>query len=96
MAATGKTGAVPTLPRRMTMEERERLTVTGVGEIVHFDENTVAMRQGEDLLVVRGEGLALRKLEPGEGKVEVRGRLSAMSYEQAQGKGGFLRRLIGG
>ncbi len=95
MASGTKPGAAPALPRRLTLEERERLTVTGVGEIVHFDETAVAMRQGEDLLVVRGEGLALRKLEPGEGKVEVRGRLISLAYEQAQGKGGFLRRLIG-
>ena len=95
MASGTKPGAAPALPRRLTMEERERLTVTGVGEVVHFDETAVAMRQGEDLLVVRGEGLALRKLEPGEGKVEVRGRLVSLAYEQAQGKGGFLRRLIG-
>lgn len=95
MASGTKPGAAPALPRRLTLEERERLTVTGVGEVVHFDETAVAMRQGEDLLVVRGEGLALRKLEPGEGKVEVRGRLVSLAYEQAQGKGGFLRRLIG-
>jgi sporulation protein YabP len=95
MASGTKPGAAPALPRRLTLEERERLTVTGVGEVVHFDETAVAMRQGEDLLVVRGEGLALRKLEPGEGKVEVRGRLISLAYEQAQGKGGFLRRLIG-
>ena len=95
MASGTKPGAAPALPRRLTREERERLTVTGVGEVVHFDETAVAMRQGEDLLVVRGEGLALRKLEPGEGKVEVRGRLISLAYEQAQGKGGFLRRLIG-
>ncbi len=95
MATTTKPGALPALPRLLTMEERERLTVTGVNEIVHFDETAVVMRQDRDLLVVRGEDLALRQLEPGAGRVEVRGRIGALSYEQASGKGGFLRRLFG-
>ena len=95
MATTKAPAGPPALPRQLTMDERDRLTVTGVNEIVHFDGAAVVMRQDRDLLVVRGEELTLRQLEPVAGKVEVRGRLSGLSYEQAPGRGGFLRRLLG-
>lgn len=95
MATQTKTGGQTALPRHLSMEERERLTVTGVEEIVHFETSAVAMRQGEELLVVRGEGLSLRQLEPGAGRVEVRGRIASLAYEQGPRRGGFLHRLLG-
>ena len=95
MGTATKPGSPPALPRHLSLDERERLTVTGVSEIVHFDDAAVVMRQDMELLVVRGEDLALRLLEPGAGKVEVRGRIGALSYEQGASKGGFLRRLFG-
>lgn len=79
----------------LVLDGRQALRVTGVKEVLRFDPDTVVLRTGDSLLVVRGGGLALRRLSPDEGRVEVRGRVDALSYEQDAARGSFLRRLFG-
>ena len=75
--------------------EPQRLTVTGVSEILRFDENGVAVKVGSRVLVIRGDGLTLKQLTPQDGKVEVRGTVNLLSYETAVQPGGLFRRLFG-
>jgi sporulation protein YabP len=84
----------PAQAQRLTLEGRQLLRVTGVKEVLRFEEGLVVLRTGDRLLVVRGEGLALRQLAPEEGRVEVRGRVDLLSWEQSAPRGG-LRRLFG-
>jgi hypothetical protein len=48
----------------LTLERRARLTVTGVSEVLRVEENGVALRVGQSVLVVRGTELKLRELRP--------------------------------
>ena len=75
------------------LEGRRLLRVTGVREVLRFDETAVVLRTADRLLVVRGEALALRSLTPEEGRVEVRGRIEALGYQQ--GAAQRRRRLLG-
>ena len=45
------------LPHKLTLNRREQLTVTGVDEIIGFDENTVVLQTELGMLYVHGEGL---------------------------------------
>lgn len=79
----------------LRLEQRNRLTVTGVQEVLRFEAQTVVLRLEAGLLLVFGEGLALKQLAPEEGRLEVRGTLvNALRYEQAPSKG-LLRRILG-
>lgn len=85
--------AQPQLPHKLILDERHALTVTGVTEVLRFDERGVALKTVKGLLLLRGEGLQLRQLAPENGQVMVQGQLTALSYEEL--RGGFLRRLFG-
>lgn len=85
----------PAAEERLSLEGRRILRVTGIREVLRFDESAVVLRTGDRLLVVRGEGLALRQLAPEEGRVEIRGRIEALGYEQGGARVGLLRRLFG-
>lgn len=85
----------PGAEERLCLEGRRLLRVTGVKEVLRFDESAVVLRTGDRLLVVRGQGLALRQLTPEAGRVELRGLVEALSYEQGGRPGGLLRRLFG-
>ena len=85
----------PAAEERLTLEGRRLLRVTGIKEVLRFDESTVVLRTGDRLLVVRGKGLALRQLAPEDGRVELRGKVEALGYEQGGGKTGLLHRLFG-
>lgn len=71
---------------------REKTAVTGVTEVISFDENNVIMGTAEGSLTLDGNGLNITKLDLENGVVCVEGRLVGMYYiEQSRGK----RRLFG-
>ena len=82
-------------PHRLTLEDRQHLTLTGVTDVDSFDENRVLLRTNRGLVSVRGEGRQLRGLNEQSGQVRVEGTVTAVVYEQARPEGGFLRRLLG-
>lgn len=79
----------------MTLDGRQVLRVTGVKEVLRFDPDAVVLRMADRLLIVRGGGLALRGMSPEEGRVELRGRVDSLSYEQDAARDGLLRRIFG-
>lgn len=84
------------LPHRLTLNERNRLSVTGVSEVVSFDEAAVVLRTEMGTLVVQGQDLQLKTLSVEGGQVAVEGTVSSLHYEENRLSGGWLRRLIGG
>lgn len=84
------------LPHKLTLNERRDLNVTGVTQVVSFDEEAVILKIGSDKLVVRGEELHLKTLSLDAGQVAVDGHISALTYEEGRTSGGgFWNRLMG-
>lgn len=81
------------LPHKLTLTERKSMTMTGVTEVVSFDESTVVLKTNLGDLVIHGQGLQLKNLSLEGGQVAVEGTIHAFLYEQSR-KGG-LRRLFG-
>ena len=82
------------LPHKLTLSERSKLSVSGVTEVVSFDEETVVLHTELGTLVIRGRDLQLKTLTA-EG-VAVDGTVSALTYEEPKAeKGGWMRRLLG-
>ena len=79
-------------PHKLTLNERKNLTMTGVTEVVSFEENTVVLKTSLGLLTVQGQELKLKtlSLEGGQGAVD--GRISALIYEEPR-EGGLWQRL---
>ena len=82
------------LPHKLSLSERKHLTLTGVTEVVSFDETVVVLHTALGVLTVHGQGLQLKMLSPDGGEVAVEGLVSAFIYEEPR-KGGMLRRLFG-
>ena len=82
------------LPHKLTLNERKKLTVTGVTEVVSFEENAVILKTALGTLVVQGHQLQLKTLSLEGGQVDVDGTICALVYEEPRA-GGVLRRLFG-
>ena len=80
------------LPHKLQLNERESLTMTGVAEVVSFDENTVVLQTSLGLLVIQGQQLQLKNLTLDGGQVAVEGSIRALSYEEPRQTG--WRRLF--
>ena len=81
---------------RLTLEDRNRLTVSGVEEVESFDESGITMVTGQGTLVVRGSGLHIEQLSVDGGQLRVEGQVESLTYEEERGgRGGLLARLFG-
>lgn len=80
------------MPHLLTLQERSHLAVTGVADVVRFDEDAVILRTTQGTLVVQGTQLQLKTLEGGQAAVE--GNIIAMHYEETRQKGGLMHRLF--
>lgn len=78
------------LPHKLCLNERRQLTMTGVTEVVSFDENTVVLQTSLGLLIVQGQQLSLQNLSLEGGQVAVEGTIGALSYEEPR-QGGWRR-----
>ena len=76
----------------LMLDERSKLTMTGVAEVVSFDEGCVVLQTSLGLLVVQGQQLQLKNLSLEGGQVAVEGSISALSYEEPRQSG--WRRLF--
>ncbi len=83
------------LPHKLTLNERKALTMTGVTEVVSFDDTTVILRTGLGTLVIQGRDLQLKTLSLDGGQVAVDGNVAALIYEEPRTGGGFFRRFLG-
>lgn len=87
--------SLPELPQKLILEDRKRLSVTGVQDVESFDENAVVLHTNHGLLIVRGKELQLKQLSVDGGQVSVNGTVDALIFEEGRKDGGFLVRLFG-
>lgn len=79
------------LPHKLTLNERKSLTMTGVTEVVSFDDACVVLHTALGTLEVHGQELKLKTLSIDGGQVAVDGQISALIYEEPRSAKGFWR-----
>jgi sporulation protein YabP len=81
----------------MTIDNRERMTLTGVVDVASFDESRilVATRLGE--LLIKGEGMKINKLNLESSQLVLKGKITACEYNDkiATDAKGILSRIFG-
>ena len=81
---------------RLQLEGREKLSVSGVEDVVRFDENCIVTTTSAGTLIITGEELHIGKLSLDGGEMQVDGRIDAVNYEDTEVRqGSFLSRLFG-
>ena len=81
------------LPHELSLKERRELTMTGVTEVVSFEEHAVVLRTALGTVIVQGRDLQLKTLSLEGGQVSVEGSISALIYEEPRASG--WRRWLG-
>jgi sporulation protein YabP len=77
-----------TLPHKLSLDEREKLTMTGAREIIHFDEEMTKLVTDRGAVSVYGRGLKLKTLSLEGGKVSITGQIDGVIYDSAEKSGG--------
>ena len=85
------------MPHTVILEGREKLSISGVVDVQSFDEDQVLLETVRGMLVVRGQGLHVERLQLEAGELIVEGEGGCLEYDDSvQPRGGFFSRLFGG
>ncbi len=78
----------------VTMENREKISITGVKQVDSFDESEVSARLENSGISVYGQGLHISRLDLDNGILVVDGFISGVEYSDTEKGQGFLSRLF--
>lgn len=81
------------MPHKISLNERRELTMTGVTEVISFEEHSIVLHTQLGTLIVQGADLQLKTLSLEGGQVAVDGTVSALIYEEPRQSG--WRRFFG-
>lgn len=95
MAVLNAEGTKLKKPHHVIMEEREKITVTGVCDVDHFNENTIALFTQQGGLKIKGSGLHINRIELEMGEIEAQGNIDELIYSEDSGKTqGFFAKVF--
>ena len=80
-------------PHELRLDNRARLSVSGVREVESFDESLVLCRTSFGLLSIRGSDLHVFRLDLDGTSLSVEGHIESLTYTDVR-KGGLFGRLL--
>ena len=84
------------MPHTVILEGREKLSVSGVTDVQSFDEEQVLLETVRGMLVIRGQGLHVERLQLEAGELLVEGEIGLLEDDdRAAPRGSLLNRLFG-
>jgi len=81
-------------PHSVILEDRERLSISGVEDVDSFDERQIIMRTTKGNLILRGNELHIEKLSLETGDLSVTGLVTDLCYEETAVSGSLWSRLF--
>ena len=88
-----KTGVI----QNLILENREKLSISGVIDVLSFDDQVVMIETELGLLTLKGEELRINKLSIDTSEVIVEGNISHLSYSeknQEKSKGSLIGKIF--
>ena len=79
----------------LSLSDRNLLTLSGIKEVIGFDEQTISVLTQIGQLVIEGQDLHIDKLNVQSGDLIVTGEIASLIYRETEPKKSFLRRLFG-
>ena len=87
-----------TVIQNLILENRGKLSISGVLDVLSFDDQVVIIETELGLLTVKGDNLRINKLSIDTSEVIVEGDISSMNYSDnkntEKSKGSFIRKIL--
>lgn len=69
-----------TRPHKLLLSNRQSGSITGIHDVVSFDENAIILDTDMGLLTIRGKGLHVSRLTLEKGEIDLEGTVESMTY----------------
>lgn len=76
------------------VEDRKKMTLTGVKDVLSFDDETFVLDTSLGKMTVKGYGLHIINFDTKSGDFSAEGKLYALVYTSDEKNGGFLSRMF--
>ena len=84
--------------QNLVLENREKLSISGVIDVLSFDDQIVIIETELGLLTIKGENLRINKLSIDTSEVIVEGDISSLTYSENKdinaSKGSFISKIF--
>ncbi len=83
--------------QNIVLENREKLNITGVLDVLSFDDQIVILETELGLLTVKGENIRINKLSLDSSEVTIDGEIYQLAYSEKdtiEKSGGFLNKIF--
>ena len=71
---------IRTRTHKVILENRSRGTITGIQEVLSFDENQIVLDTDMGLLTVKGKNLHVSRLTLEKGETDIDGSIDSLAY----------------
>ncbi len=68
------------------MENREKLNISGVKDVLSFDDQMVIVETELGLLTIKGENIRINKLSIDSSEISIDGYINNLNYSNAEGR----------
>mgnify|MGYP001030425969 FL=1 len=76
------------------IEDRKKLTLSGVKDVISFDDETLLLETALGRLTVKGAGLHIVNFDTASGDLFAEGKIYAAVYTSEERSGGFFSRVF--
>lgn len=80
---------------KLIIDKRQKAFVSGVIEVMSFDDEEIASDTELGTLIIRGSGLHVSALNIEKGELEIDGQIDSFNYEDiSRSKGGLMGKIF--
>lgn len=86
------------MPHNIVLENKQKMSVTGVEDVDTFDEGKIVLYIKDDTLIIEGEDLHIQKLDVASGELTIEGEIYGITYtggdKSSRSSKGFFKKLM--
>lgn len=83
---------------KVVVEQRELALLTGILDVISFDEESIIAETDLGIIILRGANLHVNRLNLDNGELDIDGEISSVIYEDtnsfSKGKASFLSKMF--
>ena len=76
------------------LKNRNRLNLTGVREVISYNEKNILLDTTQGTLVIKGKDLKLKQLNLENSKIRIKGHINLMNYKEQKEQSSFFEKLF--
>lgn len=80
--------------QNVIIENREKISLSGITDVISFDDETLLLNSGMGRITVKGESLKIDSFNTDSGDLAATGKVHAVVYMSDVKQGGFFSRLF--